>query len=81
MRTALRLTALAVALVAVVLWFFGGMNRGWTVTTVWREVKDPVTDIVARIPEKQFRPGIEFLGAGMAAAALLAGASFIFRKK
>jgi hypothetical protein len=79
MRRVLRLSGLAVALVAVALWFFGGPNLGWTKTTVDRIEKDPVTGLEGRFPEKRFVPGIDFLGAACLVAGLLGGSSFFFR--
>src|SRR5258707_3849930 len=76
MRRLLRLSALALALAAAVLWFFGGPNLGWTKTTVDRIEKDPVTGLEGRFPEKRFVPGVDFLAGGILAALLLGGASF-----
>ncbi len=81
MRTSLRVLAIGVALVSLALWFFGGPNLGWTKTRVIRIEKDPVTDIEGRFEEKRFVPGVDFLGASLAGAGLLAGASFFFRGK
>ena len=72
---------LAVALVSLALWFFGGPNLGWTKTSVDRIEKDPVTDLEGRFPEKRFVPGVDFLGLSFAAAGLLCGASFFFRRR
>lgn len=81
MRTFLRLAALAVALVGVVLWFFGGPNLGWTQTTVIREEPDPVTGLVGRFPEDRFVPGVDFLAASLVLAGVVGGFSCFFRKK
>lgn len=81
MKTALRLAALAMALITVVLWFFGGPNLGWTKTTVLREEIDPVTELEKQIWEKRFLPGLDFLAAGLFGGAVLVGSSFLFRKK
>ena len=81
MRTILRLSALAVALVGLALWFFGGPNLGWTRTTDVREELDPVTGLVGRFPEARFVPGVDFLAASLGLAGALAGGSFFFRKK
>ena len=81
MRTILRLGALAVALVSLVLWFFGGPNLGWTKTTIDRIETDPVTGIEGHFPEKRFVPGVDFLGASLVVAGLLAGTSLLFRKR
>jgi hypothetical protein len=81
MRTILRLAALAVALLGLVLWFFGGPNLGWTKTSVDRIEPDPVTGLEGHFSEKRFVPGVDFLGASFLGAGLLAGTSFCFRKK
>ena len=63
MRIFLRLAALAVAVVTVALWFFGGPNRGWTKTSVPVPEVDPVLGSYERW-EKRFVPGVDFLAAG-----------------
>jgi len=80
MRTKLRVAGLLVAVVVTAFWFFGGANRGWTKTSVPHTKKDPVTEIEVNIYEKRFVPGVDFLGAGMVFAALLAGSSVFFRR-
>jgi hypothetical protein len=79
MRTILRLAALFVALVTLVLWLFGGPNTGFTKTSVMVKTIEPVTEREIITWEKRFLPGVEFLGAGLLAGALLFGASFLFR--
>lgn len=81
MRTILRLAALFVSLVTVVLWLFGGPNLGWTKTSVMTKTIDPVTEQDDIKWEKRFLPGVDFLGGGLLAAAVLLGASFLFKKK
>lgn len=56
-------------------WLATGANRGWTKTSVAVERTDEVTGIVYREYEKRFSPGVEFLGAGLGGAVLLAGAA------
>src|SRR3954466_4636715 len=75
LRTFLRLLALGLALFSLVFWFFGGPNRGWTKTSVDRIEKDAVTGLEGHFSEKRFVPGVDFLGAGLFTAALLAGSS------
>ncbi len=70
-----------IALATVAFWIFGGMNRGWTKTSVPHKEKDPVTEIEVDRFEDKFVPGVDFLAAGLAASALVAGSSFLFRKK
>jgi len=81
MRTFLRLAALGLALFSLVFWFFGGPNPGWTKTSVDRIEKDAVTGLEGHFPEKRFVPGVDFLGAGLLTAGLLAGCSYCCRKK
>jgi hypothetical protein len=78
-RTILRLGALFVALVTLVLWLFGGPNTGFTKTSVMVRTVDPVTDQEIITWEKRFLPGVEFLGGGLLAGALLFGGSLLFR--
>jgi hypothetical protein len=80
MRTALRLSALAVAVVCLALWFFGGMNRGWTKTSVAVEHIDPVTEQRGVVWERRFLPGVEFLAGGALLSVLLWACSFLARK-
>jgi hypothetical protein len=73
--------AFFIALVTLVLWLFGGPNTGFTKTSVMMKTMDPVTEQEIITWEKRFLPGVEFLGAGLLAGALLFGASFLFRGK
>jgi hypothetical protein len=81
MRTGLRVAALTVALVGAALWFFGGPNLGWTKTSVPEKFIDPVTEQEGQRWEKRFVPGVDFLGATLTGAGILAGGSFLFRKR
>ena len=74
--------AAALAVVSVGLWFALGANRGWTKTTRTHMEKDPTLDnMEVQVIEKHFSPGVELLGAGLFAAAALAGISFAFKTK
>jgi hypothetical protein len=75
------LCALALAVVCLAFWFFGGANLGWTKTTAPVFKSDPVTEITSTVWEKRFVPGIDFLAEGLAVAAALAGVSILIRKK
>ena len=72
MKAGFRITALFVVLVTVALWFFGGMNLGWTKTSVRVEVLDPVTGLMEQRWEDRFQPGLEFVAAGLLIAGVLA---------
>ena len=76
-----RLAALALAVVAAVLWLFGGPNLGWTKTSVPVKHVDEVTGIEHDVWENRFLPGVDFLAGGLAAGAALFGMSFLFRVK
>lgn len=80
MRKILQIIALLIALATVVIWLATGANRGWTKTEVAVKTLDPVTEIEGISYEKKFLPGVDFLGAAFGGAALLAVASFFFRK-
>jgi hypothetical protein len=69
-----------VLLAAGVTWLATGANRGWTKTSVQTESVEPVTEMRVLHDEKKFLPGMDFLGAACGGAALLAGASLLFRK-
>jgi hypothetical protein len=81
MRTILRIAALFLAIGVTVFWLFGGPNLGWTKNSVERLERDPVTEIDKHIFERRFVPGVDFLGAGLIASALIAGVSFFFARR
>jgi len=81
MRTILRLVGLAVALLSLVLWLFGGPNLRWTKTSIDRIEKDPITGLEGHFPEDRLLFGVDFLAGCWLGAGLLAGASFLFRKR
>lgn len=80
MKRTLQILALGVALGVLAVWLATGANRGWTKTSVPVKTLDEVTGIEGISYQKKFLPGVDFLGAGLGGAALLAGASFFFRK-
>ena len=80
MRTILRVAALLLALGVTAFWFFSGPNLGWTKNRVSHKEKDPVTELEVDRYEERFVPGVDFLGGGLGAAAVVGGASFFFRK-
>ena len=80
MKRILQILALAVVLTAGVTWLATGANRGWTKTSVPVKTLDAVTGIEGITYQKKFLPGVDFLGAAIAGAGLLAGTSLFFRK-
>lgn len=80
MKKNLRILALLVVLAAVATWLATGAHRGWTKTSAAVKTLDEVTGIEGITYKKQFLPGVDFLGAAFGGAALLAAASFFFRK-
>ncbi len=81
MRTTLRVLAALVFIAALGFWLAQGANRGWTKNQVPVKIVDEVTGIEGVRWERRFVPGVEFLGAGVVAAGILAGFSFLFHKK
>ena len=80
MKLFLRLAALAVALICLVFWLFGGPNLGWTKNSVTRWERDQVTGLDGPVLEPRFIPGVDFLAAGCAGAGLLLAGSAFVRK-
>ena len=80
MKTALRIASLFVALITAALWFFGGMNTGWTKTSQAVKTIDAVTGLDAVTWETRFLPGVDFLGAGLLLALVLWAVSVFVRK-
>jgi len=66
---------------AGLIWLAAGANRGWTKTSVPVKTLDEVAGIEGISYQPKFLPGVDFLGVAFGAAALLAGASFLFRKR
>jgi hypothetical protein len=81
MKKILRLLAALLAVGSLAFWAAAGANRGWTKTSVPREIADPVTGIEGVRYEKHFVPGVDFLGVALLGAGVLTGASFLFRTK
>ena len=81
MAKTLRIIALVLALTAAGAWLASGGNRGWTKTSVPVKTVDEVTGLEAVTYEQRFVPGLDFLGAALLGASLLAGGSFLFRNK
>ena len=81
MRRALRILAVIVLLAAVGIWAAGGAHCGWTINNIEHLTTNPVTGLTGVTYEKGFIPGLDFLAVAAFASGLLAGASFLFRKK
>ena len=81
MKKTLQVIAVVLALAIVASWAALGANRGWTKTEKPVITFDEVTGLSGPTSQvKGFWPGVDFLGAGLLAAAGLAGASLLFRK-
>ena len=81
MSKTLRIIALVLALAAAGTWLGTGAHRGWTKTSVPKKTVDEVTGLEAINYDRRFVPGLDFLGAALLGASLLASASFLFRNK
>ena len=81
MSKTLRILALVLALAAGGTWLATGGNRGWTKTSAPVKTVDEITGLEAVNYERRFLPGLDFLGAALLGAALLAGGSFLLRNK
>ena len=81
MKSGLRIIAAVLAAGSVIYWAAAGGNRGWTKTSVPRTIVDQVTGIEGVTYEKHFVPGVDFLGAALFGAGILAGASLLLRTK
>lgn len=79
MKTVLNLLALLVALATFALWVGTGAHLGWTRTSVTLMRTDAVTGLEYPEMHRQFVLGVEWLGAGLAAAAVLGGISLLFK--
>jgi hypothetical protein len=81
MKRALRILAVILVLAAAGFWVAAGANRGWTKNRIQIKTVDPLTGLDEIKWKDQFVPGVEFLGAAGLGAAILAGASFLFRRE
>jgi hypothetical protein len=81
MRRGLRILAVLLAVGALAFWAGKGANRGWTKNQVEKRTVDEITGIEAISYEKEFVPGVEFLGGALLGAGILAAVSFAFRDK
>ena len=81
MKRTLRIIAGVLIVGAIAFWAATGANRGWTKTSVPKKIVDEVTGIEGVTYEKHFVPGVDFLGAALLGAGILAGISILFRTK
>lgn len=81
MRKGLQSLGLMLMVGIMFYWAASGAHPGWTRTSVPVRFIDDVTGIEGVTYQRQFVPGLDFLGAGLLGAVLLAAASFVFRKK
>jgi len=81
MKRILQSLAGVFVLATVALWAALGANLGWTKTSRAVKTMDVVTGIEGINYEKEFSPGLDFLGAGLLGAGILAGASVLVRSK
>jgi hypothetical protein len=75
MKRTLRLLAAVLVVGAIAFWAVAGANRGWTKTRVPEKVVDEVTGLVGIRWQDKFVPGVDFLGAALLGAVVLAGLS------
>ena len=80
MKRTLRVIAVVLVVGAIAFWAAAGANRGWTKTRVPKKIVDEVTGLEGIQWQDKFVPGVDFLGAALLGAGVLAGVSFLFRQ-
>jgi hypothetical protein len=81
MKRTLRITAAVLVVGAMVFWAAAGANRGWTKTRVPKKIVDEVTGLEGVQWQDRFVPGVDFLGAALLGAGVLAGISIFVPAK
>lgn len=81
MKKAFQRASLAVALIALSLWFLAGANLGWTRTSVPVKTLDEVTGLEGITYEKRWVPGIEMMAVALLVSGALGASSFLFSQK
>ena len=81
MKQTLRIIAVVLAVGAIAFWAAAGANRGWTKTRVPKKIVDEVTGLEGIQWQDRFVPGVDFLGAGLLGAGVLAGVSLFVPAK
>lgn len=81
MRAFLRVLSALLLITAAAWWWKAGSHTGWTKTTdrIWKY--DEVTEISYPETVERFVPGVDLLAAAALGSAVLASASFLFRRK
>lgn len=80
MKRLLLIIAALLAFGTIAAWAVLGAHREWTKTKVEVITPDEITGLEKREWQNKFVPGVDFLGAGLVSAGILAGVSFLFRK-
>jgi hypothetical protein len=81
MKTTLRLIAAILIGGSIIFWAAAGANRGWTKTRIPIKTTDAVTGLEGIQWQDKFVPGVDFLGAAVLGAGILAGISFFVPRK
>ena len=81
MKRILRIIATVLVVGAIAFWAAAGANRGWTKTRVPQKVVDEVTGLEGVQWQDKFVPGVDFLGAALLGAGILAGISVFIPAK
>ena len=81
MKKFLRIIAAMLMAGAVVFWAAAGTNRGWTKTRIPIKTVDAVTGLEGIQWQEKFVPGVDFLGAALLGAGVLAGISLFVPRK
>jgi len=66
---------------SIVFWAAAGANRGWTKTHIPIKTVDAVTGLEGIQWQAEFVPGVDFLGAALLGAGVLAGISLFVPRK
>jgi hypothetical protein len=66
---------------AIIFWAAAGANRGWTKTRIPIKIVDAVTGLEGIQWQDKFVPGVDFLGAALLGAGVLAGISLFVPRK
>jgi hypothetical protein len=70
-----------VAVTGLAVWLATGAHTGWTQTKIPRTIVDEITEIEAVVFEDGFVAGVDFLGAALALAAVLASIGWIIARR